>query len=93
MIRIGLVEPSVEELREEHGNLREVELRINGMVCGSCASHVKRDLERVNNVLKVRVDYKKNRGNVVYDGDWTSAETIAAGSTRYQANIINDRVI
>ena len=44
--------------------MEEIELKVNGMMCQHCASHVKDALLKVKGVKKVEVDLKNNKATV-----------------------------
>lgn len=74
-------------------NLHETNLAIENMYCEACAYGVKAQLEELEGVVNADIDYKTASGVVLYDADKVNAETIAAASTVYPANVLRDKVI
>lgn len=60
------------------GHLAEVQIPIEGMVCGACVARTKRALKSVNGVEEVEVSLEKRQARVRYDSSKTSADQLAA---------------
>ena len=65
-----------------------IALRIDGMTCDSCATHVKEALERVPGVRSVAVSYPKARADVAADAGVSSKALAATVATLgYRASV------
>lgn len=54
--------------------MKQIELKVKGMICGHCEMRVKKALEAVPGVNSAKPDHKK--GTVVVEADGVSAETL-----------------
>ena len=80
-------------IEQDVKNLHETSLAIENMYCEACAYGVKAQIEELDGVVNADINYKTASGVVLYDADRVDAETIAAASTVYPANVLRDKVI
>lgn len=76
-----------------NADLLEVEIPIQGMVCGSCVARTKRALKSVNGVEEVEVSLEKREARVRYDSTRTNPDQLAATINQlgYKAETPNTR--
>jgi len=72
------------------GRVRKVDLQINEMTCPSCALGVEYQLKQLPGVYNAEIKYPEGTGAVIYDSSQISAEEIAAASTIYPTNVVED---
>lgn len=59
-------------------HLAEVQIPIQGMVCGSCVARTKRALKSIRGVEEVEVSLEKREARVRYDSRQTNPDRLAA---------------
>lgn len=74
-------------------NLRQANMKIEGMDCVSCAQGVAYQFKQVGGVLDAEVSYTQGTATVIYDGDVANAEKIAEASDVYPAVVVSDETI
>jgi len=57
-------------------NVKKVDLEIEGMHCNSCASGIQMVLQSTDGVLSASASYDSKKGEVEFDEDKTSIDTI-----------------
>ncbi len=74
--------------------LNQLELRISGMTCESCAAGAQFSLERLEGVASASVSYAESKGVVVYDPEKVTLEQMiqAISDTGYRASVLSEPV-
>lgn len=72
--------------------IHKVDLKIDGMICPSCALGVEYQLKQLSGVYDARVNYPAGTAFVIYDVTKLSTESIAKASTTYPTKVIKDVV-
>jgi len=70
---------------------KSVTLKITGMTCAGCASHVSNTIDKIDGVLEQEVKYPGNIAVIKFDPDKTNAKDIIAAITKtgYKAEVSN----
>ena len=68
--------------------MEKIELKIDGMHCGACATGIQMLVSQMDGVASVFVDYEDKKGTVEFDPQKTSKEAIVKeiASLGYTAN-------
>jgi len=61
---------------EESASKKTVVLKIRGMTCDACETHIEVPLRKLNGVISADADYKKHNVTVVYDSTQVTVEKI-----------------
>ena len=61
--------------------VKTVNLEVSGMTCNTCTITVRKALEKVDGVKKVKVDYDSKTATVEFDDSKTSPEKLAEATT------------
>ena len=81
-----------EGFAEKDSQLRQLELRIDGMTCDGCAVAIESALRNVNGVLQADVSYANGSAVIIYDPSLISLKEIVDSVPEpYLAEIISDR--
>jgi periplasmic mercuric ion binding protein len=75
------------------GNDKTVKLKITGMTCAGCSSHVTQTLEGVKGVSKVDLEYPGDVATIEYDSKATNKEELIAAIEKinYKAEEVKDK--
>jgi len=68
-------------------------LKVEGMVCGACASRVEKEAKKIAGVNAAKVSQRKGEAEITYDPTKTSPEAIAktvAEKTGFKAKVLPD---
>jgi copper chaperone CopZ len=73
--------------------MKEVQLKVSNMSCGSCAKHVERAIQSVNGVQSVQVELSTGVAKVRIDTQSDEAElTLALNEAGYPSSITHIKV-
>lgn len=75
--------------------LSQLNLKISGMTCSSCATGIEYELERLSGVIKAEVSFYQSKATITYDSNKITPKEILeneifSDSSPYQAKIIQD---
>jgi periplasmic mercuric ion binding protein len=74
-------------------NDKTIKLKITGMTCAGCSSHVTQTLEEVKGVTKVDLEYPGDVATIEYDSKATNKEELIAAIEKinYKAEEVKDK--
>ena len=73
--------------------MKEVQLKVTNMSCGSCVKHVERAIQSVNGVQSVQVELSTGEAKVRIDTQSDEAElTLALNEAGYPSSITHIKV-
>lgn len=72
---------------------KTVKLKITGMTCAGCSSHVTQTLQSVKGVSKVELEYPGDIAIVEFDATTTKTEDLIASVEKinYKAEVVKDK--
>lgn len=79
-------------------NLSQLNLKISGMTCSSCATGIEYSLENLSGVTRAEVSFYSGQGTIIYDPNKIRPKEILeseifSNSSPYQAKIIEDKIL
>jgi len=86
------LEPITDETALSVNDEETVVLKITGMTCGGCASHVSTALTELEGVISEDVSYPGDHNTITYNPKETTVEKIIAAieKTGYKAEIVKE---
>ena len=87
--------PTASKAQTENSTLQEsrtVKLKITGMTCAGCSSHISNALKEVDGIMEQKVEYPGDLATIQYDPIKTNSDTIikVIEKTGYKAEIIKE---
>jgi len=76
-------------------NLKTVELNIDGMKCQSCEKIIEKEVNSINGVSEVKIDYTTGKGEVTYDAGKTKINKILGKINKrgYVSSLVGEKSI
>ncbi|MBL4939872.1 MAG: heavy-metal-associated domain-containing protein, partial [Lutibacter sp.] len=59
-----------------HQNTETISLKINGMTCSGCSSHIEKDMNKTNGILSSAVNHETGKGEFTIDKNKMNKEEL-----------------